>query len=146
MSSSTSSSQPLGHDNAQLIGYYLLCLKSLPPQSLMDNSDSSKIFKRRKVITFVSLLAQNNRIPQPSWREEEAEIQLLLDRNLVILVFSLIRFHDAGIEERRRPVSGLTTVTRYTLASSCFFFNSRDHLLAMLYFRDMPFLIKILIL
>jgi hypothetical protein len=53
----------------------------------MDNSDSSKIFKRRKVITFVSLLAQNNRIPQPSWREEEAEIQLLLDRNLVILVF-----------------------------------------------------------
>ncbi len=81
---STSSSQPLGHDNAQLIGYYLL-FKSLP-NSLMDNSDSSKDFKRREIITFVSLLAQNNRIPQQSWREEEAEIQLL-DRNLVILVF-----------------------------------------------------------
>jgi hypothetical protein len=35
-----SSSQPLGHYDPQLIGYYLLYLMLLLRQSLMDNSDS----------------------------------------------------------------------------------------------------------
>ena len=48
MSSSTSSLQPLGHYNAQLIGYYLLYLMLL--LNLRDNSDSSWVSKDKKLL------------------------------------------------------------------------------------------------